>query len=136
MLFQKISTATVEGRGAVDVSSGTGRAELVATAEDGTTVNTYTIDFSIITGIEEHVSADLNVIYSQVENSLIFENRDHIDRVEIFNINGSKLYVQENISSGRLDLNPANLPGNAIYIARVYAGDEFSVSKFVKLNSH
>ena len=75
------------------------------------TVNTYTIDFTVApTGIDEVVIADLKVIYNPSENCLIFENRDNIERVEIFSINGSKLYVQENISSGRLNLNPANLP--------------------------
>ena len=128
--------SVITGTGNVDVTSGTGTSTLVVTAEDGT-VNTYTIVFTVApTGIDEVIIADLKVIYNPSENCLIFENRDNIERVEIFSINGSKLYVQENITSGRLNLNPANLPANAVYISRIYTADEIGVFKFIKLNSY
>ena len=127
--------SVITGTGPVDVSSGTGTSTLVVTAEDGT-VNTYTIEFTVTVGIDEAKYADLKVIYNPSENCLIFENRDNIERVEIFNINGSKLYVQEKISSGRLNLNPANLPNNAVYISRIYTAEEIGIFKFVKLSSY
>jgi hypothetical protein len=125
--------STVSGAGEVDVSSGSGTAEVVVTAEDGT-VKTYTVNFTVLTGIDDARFADLVVVYNSMENSLIFLNRDDITRVEIFDITGSKRYVQENISSGRMNLGSANLESNAIYIARIYAGNELSILKFVKTN--
>jgi hypothetical protein len=126
--------STVTGTGEVDVSSGSGTAEVVVTAEDGVTVKTYTINFTIVTGIDDARFANLIVVYNSIENSLVFVNRDDITRVEIFDITGSKRYVQENISSGRMNLGSANLESNAIYIARIYAGDAMSILKFVKTN--
>ncbi len=125
--------SNVSGTGEVDVSSGSATAEVVVTAEDGT-VKTYTVNFTVVTGIDDARFADLVVVYNSIENSLIFLNRDDITRVEIFDITGSKRYVQENISSGRMNLGSANLESNAIYIARIYAGDELSILKFVKTN--
>jgi len=128
--------STVTGTGVVDVSSGSGTAEVVVTAEDGVTVRTYTINFTVVTGIDDARFADLIVVYNSIENCLVFVNRDNIERVEIFNIAGIKLYEQKNISSGRMSLNSANLPGNAVYIARVFTEETFSVLKFVKLCSY
>jgi hypothetical protein len=129
-------TATFTGTGTVDVSSGSATVEIVVTAEDEITVLTYTINFIVGgVGIDEALLADLQVIYNSVENSLNFINIDNVERVEIFSITGTKLYVQENISSGKMYLNSANLQNNAVYVAQIYAGDKFSVFKFVKLNN-
>jgi hypothetical protein len=130
--FPQDIKANVTGTGDVDVSSGTGTAEIVVTAEDGYTVKTYTINFTVIVGINDVISADLKVFYNSLDNCLVFANRDNIDRVEIYSIDGRKLYVEENISTGRMYLNSANLQGNTVYIARIHNGNEFGILKFVK----
>jgi hypothetical protein len=127
--------STVTGTGEVDVSSGSGTAEVVVTAEDKVTLKTYTINFTVVTGIEEVTGNELRVFYHSLENSLVFVNRDLIERVEIFSITGEKLYEQEPVTGGRMNLDPANLHSNAVYVARIFAEDEFSVFKFVKVNN-
>jgi hypothetical protein len=51
--------ASVAGAGAVDVSSGSGTAELIVTAEDGETTRTYTVDITVAAGSD---NADLKNI--------------------------------------------------------------------------
>ncbi|WP_167612183.1 cadherin-like beta sandwich domain-containing protein [Maribellus sediminis] len=65
--------ATVEGLGAVDVSTGSGTATVVVTAEDGTTQKTYTIEFEMPSDLEmmhsytfEEGTFDATTVYDQI----------------------------------------------------------------------
>ncbi|MBN1414269.1 MAG: cadherin-like beta sandwich domain-containing protein, partial [Bacteroidales bacterium] len=121
--------STLTGTGNVDVSSGSGTAAIVVTAEDGITVKTYTVNF-IITGINE-ISGNGIIYYNPLEDCLIFVNIDNISRVEIYDMAGMKLFEKNDVSE-RMSLHNANLKKDAVFIVRIIAGNESSVMKFVR----
>jgi len=121
--------AKITGAGDINVSSGSGTASIVVTAESGF-VKTYTINFTI-TGMDDVFGEGSNIIYNPLEDCLIFVNIDNISRVEIYDVTGMKLFEKNDVSE-RMYFNSANLKKDAVYIVRIIAGNEYSVMKFVR----
>jgi len=119
----------ITGMGSVNVSSGSGTAVLVVTAENGF-VKTYTISFTI-TGIDDISGEEPGVLYSPLQDCLIFVNIDNISRVEIYDVNGMKLFEKNDVAE-RMNLSGTNLRKDAVYIVRIFAGDEYRVMRFVR----
>jgi hypothetical protein len=57
--------ADVTGAAAVDVSSGSGTATIVVTAEDGTTTETYTVELTVLVGIQD-LDASFATVYPTI----------------------------------------------------------------------
>ncbi len=127
-----VDIATLTGTGAVDVSSGSGAATIVVTAEDGTTTKTYTVDITVLVGID-NVEMDLaQMYYNHLSDQLIIKNSSNVETVEIYTITGKKIFTVENYLNESMEISTSNLI-NGLYLVRMKNSDKGVQSgKFVK----
>lgn len=90
-----------------DATSLPGATTVVVTAEDGSTMKTYTINFTIATAINELLDLNVSVYPNPVVDRLqISAETARIQQVDVLNLNGQKIISRQvdNISSYQLDV--------------------------------
>ncbi|MEN8155847.1 MAG: cadherin-like beta sandwich domain-containing protein [Bacteroidota bacterium] len=91
--------ATLTGDGAIDVSSGSATATITVTAEDGTTLETYTVDITVLVGVEESQASGMRV-YPTVSNGIFYvELAQQAGRVRVLDITGTMIHSFKATSS-------------------------------------
>jgi hypothetical protein len=108
--------AAVTGNGTIDVSSGSGVATIIAKAEDGIHMNTYTINFQVATQINGTESVTIQMVPNPAHSMLEVKlGRTFLGGgITLFNMTGEKV-LQKTVSAEtlRLDISGLN-PG--VYI--------------------
>ena len=118
----------------VDVSSLSGVATIVVTAEDGSTILTYTITMTVSTvGIEkvEPVS-DIRFYHNSLTEELKVFNTSDVEMLEIYSITGKLLHSMKTHNQESLDISTGNLT-HGVYLVRMkLSSDRIHTGKFVK----
>ncbi len=103
---------------------------IVITAEDGVTELTYTIVFNV----EGTSVTDLNIenlIYPNPASAKLYITHTvKIDRVEIYNITGSRVLSQDNITTEAIDISDLN--SGLYFISVIDVNNNNIVRKFIK----
>ncbi len=127
------ANATVVVTDAADVTSAEDAdrtTTIVITAEDGETVLTYTVLFNV----EGTSVTDLdieNLIYPNPASSKLFISHTvKIDRVEIFNITGSRVINLNNVTTEAIDV--SDLTSGLYFISVIDVNNNNIVRKFIK----
>lgn len=110
-----------------DASAIPGSTTVVVTAEDGST-KTYTIEFTIGTGINDVNYSNLR-IYPNPANDYIEINVDQQSIVSIFTIDGKKVMEETIKANGTLNIQKLT---RGQYIAKVKTVDKISTLRFMK----
>ena len=126
--------ATVSGDGIVDVSSGSGTANVVVL--EGSISQTYTIEFSVEVGIDEDLKDQVDLYYNSFSDEVVIKNlntAEQLQKVEIFSLSGQVIRsymiedAQQQTTVGTSDL------GSGMYILRGSFSNDASVYlKFIK----
>ncbi len=129
-----IANATIAVTDATDVTSedeANRTTTIEVTALDGTTKITYTIVFSVSSSTSVNDLAIGNLIYPNPASSRLYISHDvKIDRVEIYNITGSRVLSLNNFTSDAIDISDLNA---GLYIISVLdVNNNNIVRKFVK----
>ncbi len=123
------ANASVAGDGEFTGIPGT--AEIVVTAEDGTTTMTYTVNVSLISGLDK-INAENPVIFypNPVNNQITIESADPISRIVIYNATGIKvLEILPDTKSVELQLK--NLR-SGIYFIKIESNELIKIGKITK----
>lgn len=123
------ANATVTGDGAIDVSSGSGTATVVVTAEDGTTMETYTINFTVITGINEAQQQSMTVYPTVSSEYFNVDFAGNPGMITIFDLTGKQ--VMQKVASS--DIETIYLEDEGVYLFRLENKYATRVVKVVKL---
>ena len=117
----------------VDVSSLSGVATVVVTAEDGSTVMTYTVTMTVSTvGVEELPVSNILVYHNSLTSQLRVFNASDVEMIEIYNITGMLLTRMKTYNQESLDVSTANLT-NGVYLVRMkLSSDRVQTTKFIK----
>lgn len=91
--------ATVTGDGDIDVSSGAATASIVVTAADGTTMATYTIEFTVITGIEDDQGNSMKVFPTVSDGYFQVDFAGQPGMVRVFDLTGRQVLSKNADSS-------------------------------------
>jgi hypothetical protein len=122
--------ATVTGDGEIDVSSGSATATVVVTAEDGTTTATYTVAFTVLTGIENDQGSSMRV-YPTVSNGYFqvdFAGKPGMIRV--FDLTGRQ--VVNRTADSSIETIHVDRPG--IYLFRLDSENESITVRVISVN--
>lgn len=100
--------ASVTGDGAINVSSGSGTATVVVTAEDGTTKKTYTVNITVGNGITKITESQLKIFPNPAQKSFrvsmkglfSYEIYDVTGALVINGIANDELYIGDELNSG------------------------------------
>lgn len=127
------ANATVVVTDATDVTSAEDAdrtTTIVITAEDGVTELTYNILFNVAGTSVTDLNIE-NLIYPNPATSMLYINLSvEIDRVEIYNVTGSRVLTQEDITTEAVDISSLN---SGLYFISVYDVDNNNtVRKFIK----
>lgn len=123
------ANATVTGDGAIDVSSGSGTATIVVTAEDGTTTQTYTINFTVITGVEDMPQQSMFVYPTVTNGHFNIDFAGKPGSVTVFDLTG-KTVLKIKASS---DIETIYLENEGMYIFRLENENGSRTVKVVKM---
>ncbi len=124
--------ATISGDGAIDVSSGSGTANIVVTAENGSTSVTYTIDITVLVGIELSMMDMIEVYPNPVTDRLNITSESTIESVWVYDLLGSKLFEMSQINATHVELSTESW-NSGIYIVNITDNQgRNSISKIVK----
>jgi hypothetical protein len=123
----------VEAETVVDVSSLSGMATVVVTAEDGTTTQTYTVTITVSTvGIDIYPVNNIRLYYSPLSDQLKVFNSSEMEMLEIYSITGKLLGAVTTRNQESLDISTAGLP-HGIYLVRMrLSSDRIETGKFIK----
>jgi len=126
------SDATVAGHGFIDVSSGTGTANVVVTAEDGSS-QTYTVNIHVLTSVlNPNDVGKVNFYYDPVGDFIRITNSDDVEMVEIFSITGQLLMNVMANNRGSIEISTNVIP-QGVYIVRMkLSSDKTKGAKFLK----
>ncbi|MGC9342656.1 MAG: cadherin-like beta sandwich domain-containing protein [Bacteroidales bacterium] len=109
------ANATVTGDGAIDVSSGSGTSTIVVTAEDGTTTQTYTIEFTVIVGVGDMPQESILVYPTITSEHFNIDFAGKPGLVKVYDITG-KLVLK---IKARTDIETIYLQNEGMYIFRL-----------------
>jgi uncharacterized protein YjdB len=124
--------AGVAGAGSVDVSSGSGKSTVVVTAVDGVTSQTYTIDFTLLVGVDLNALEKVSFYYNSIYDHLKIINASGVEMVEIYSLTGSLLSTERTHNQESLEINTGELP-NGLYVVRMKLSEEgMQTGKFIK----
>jgi len=123
------ANATITGAGDIDVSSGEGTATVVVTAEDGTTTETYTISFTVITGIHDAQQQSMSVYPTVTSGHFNVDFAGNPGVITVFDLTGKHI-LQKTASS---DIEAVYLEEEGMYLFRLENERGTSVVKVVKL---
>jgi hypothetical protein len=125
--------ATVIVTNATDVTSVDAAArttQIEITAEDGVTKLTYDIVFNVLgTSVADLNLDKLNIYPNPASSMLYISHAAKIDRIEIFNIAGSKVYSQMNINDA---IDVSGLKAGLYFISVLDANNNNIVRRFIK----
>lgn len=113
--------ASVSGDGDIDVSSGTVTATIVVTAEDGSTSNTYSINFSSLVGVGDFAVPEIDAYYDKRNNNLVIEESEYVEAISIYDVTGKNLGIIKNQTNNVINLDKFGLIDNSPYIIRISA---------------
>lgn len=123
------ANATVTGDGVIDVSSGSGTATVVVTAEDGTTTETYTINFTVITGIHNAQQQSMSVYPTVTSGHFNIDFAGNPGVVTVYDLTGKHI-LKKTASS---DIETIYLESEGMYLFRLESEGASRVVKVVKL---
>jgi len=124
--------AGVSGAGTVDVSSGSGNSTIVVTAVDAVSQQTYTIDFTVLVGIDQNDIAKVSFYYNSLDDHLVISNASSVDMVEIYSLTGTLVYKERTFKQEFLEISTGDL-SNGLYVIRMkISGQDLQTEKFIK----
>ena len=124
--------AGVAGDGTVDVSSGSGKSTVVVTAVDGVTTQTYTIDFTVLVGVDRNDMEKVSFYYNSFSDQLKINQAFEVKVVEIYSLTGTLLYSGHSYNQESLEINTGAL-SNGLYVVRMKLSEEnVQTGKFIK----
>jgi hypothetical protein len=119
--------AGVAGDGAIDVSTGSGTATIIVTAEDGSTMMTYTVDFTVLVGIEETSVSNIRV-YPTVSDRWFNVEAEEAGMIKIYDVSGRMISSQKlNGNIARVEIDEAG-----IYLLDIRTDSQRKVVRVVK----
>lgn len=126
---------TVSGDGVIDVSSGSGTANIQVL--EGTVSQTYTIEFTVLVGVDEESMENVRLFYNATNDEVVFENHGSnylLEQVEIFNLNGQLMRKSGMKQSGeRTTISTNDLDEGGMYLVRGSYSNGKTVSlRFIK----
>jgi len=124
--------AGVAGAGTVDVSSGTGKSTVVVTAVDGETTEIYTIDFTVLVGLDQTDFEEVNFYYNSLGDHLAIANASGVERVEIYSLTGSLLSTVRLNRQESVEINTGELSDGLYVIRMKFYEQGLQTGKFVK----
>ena len=128
------NATVVDEETVVDVSSLSGEATIVVTAEDGTTILTYTITMTVSTvGIEKvDPVSDIRFYHNSLTEELKVFNTSDVEMLEIYSITGKLLHSMKTHNQESLDINTGNLSYGVYLVRMKLSSDRIQTGKFVK----
>ncbi|MEN8155844.1 MAG: cadherin-like beta sandwich domain-containing protein [Bacteroidota bacterium] len=90
--------AFIYGTGAVDVSTGAATANVIVTAEDGITTMGYTLNISVLNGIEARSARSLQFYPNPASDMIYLKDHAHAD-IQVYSISGLLLIDEQDVSS-------------------------------------
>ncbi len=111
-----------------------GASKIVVTAEDGTTIKTYTINFVYEeeeSSIAQNEVSTIKFYPTPVSDELTIENLDNTDRIQILNITGSVIYDEMTDGSSATTINTQSW-NSGLYLIRSISGNTMSTYKLIK----
>ncbi len=124
--------AGVAGDGSVDVSSGSGKSTVVVTAVDGVTTQTYTIDFTVLVGVDQNELEKVSFYYNSFSDQLKINNASRVELVEIYSLTGTLLSTEPLHNQESMEINTSKL-SNGLYVVRMKLSEEgMHTGKFIK----
>lgn len=127
--------ATVSGDGVIDVSSGAGTANIQVL--EGTITQTYTIEFTVLVGVEEGLKENVRLFYNASGDEVVIENQgmtERLEQVEIYNLSGQLLRsIRVEHAGDRMTVSTNDLDNGMMYLVRGnYSSGESVNLKFIK----
>lgn len=124
--------AGVAGDGSVDVSSGSGKSTVVVTAVDGISTQTYTIDFTVLVGVDLNDIEKVSFYYNSLSDQLNIKNAFGVEMVEIYSLTGTLLSTERYHNQESMEINTSKL-SNGLYVVRMKLAEEgVQTGKFIK----
>jgi hypothetical protein len=119
--------ATVAGDGPIDVSSGTGTAIIVVTAEDGSTMMTYTVVINVGTGIEDTYALPIKV-YPTISDHWFNVEAEGAGMIKVYDMYGRMVSYQKLTgNTARVEISEAG-----IYLLDIETDTQRQVVRVVK----
>jgi len=97
-------------------------------AEDLSTQNTYLINFTLATGMEESMNPSIN-LYPNPSNGIVYLSGDKAKSIIVFNLIGNSVF-ELNEAISKIDMNALN---DGIYIIQIKMDNGFIINKKVSL---
>ena len=122
---------TVSGTGNINVSSGSGTANVVSTAEDGVTSKTYTINFTVATEIRKFEMNNVKIYPNPAKSNITIELNKTIkgSEVSISDLQGRTL-INEAITGEMIKLN-TNTLNNGVYFVKIKSNKQAFTKRIV-----
>jgi hypothetical protein len=122
--------ASVSGDGAIDVSSGSGTATIVVTAEDGSASKTYTVNFTVLPEGIDQASLSTIKVYPTISDRWFNIEAEGSGMIRIYDISGRLISSQKIISNtSRIEISEAG-----IYLIDVKTDSQRKIVRVVKTN--
>lgn len=135
--------ASVTGAGALDVISGSGTANIVVTAEDGETTNTYVIEIYVgakpdpeVLSAGDELSESISVYPNPVSQFLTVDlgtNPVKGESITIINAGGQVMKVKKELDGELLRVDVTSLP-EGMYFLKLQAEGSSITRRFIKVN--
>jgi hypothetical protein len=105
-----LANVDITNDGTIDVSTGSGTATILVTAENGSATMTYTVDFTVLPeGIEE-ASASTIRVYPTVSNRWFNVETQEAGMIRVYDISGRMISSQEMIGNvARIEISEAGI---------------------------
>jgi len=101
------------------------------TAEDGETMKTYTIEFTVDVSVENDLFGNVRIFPVPATNALYLDNASEIESLKVFDITGTQVMEMKNEGEGQITLDISSL-NSGVYMIRMNADDTAGVARFVK----
>lgn len=121
--------ASVAGTGDIDVSAGSGTIDVVVTAEDGTTSMTYSIEYTVSTGIEDAKLSSMFVYPTVSKGVFNVEFTGKPGVITVYNIAGTMVLKHHASSS----VETIRIEREGIYLFRLESENETRTVKVVSI---
>ncbi len=102
-------------------------ATIIVTAEDGETIITYTVSFSVSTNIQETNSFNVELFPNPAKNSFTIKASETINTVQIFNISG-QLLLNKSVESYQSNIIISDL-SSGIYFVKIQMDNNVTTKK-------
>jgi len=101
------------------------------TAEDGETMKTYTIEFSVEVSVKSNLFSNVQIFPVPATNALYLENTSGIESLTVFDITGTSVMEVTNEGEGQIAIDISSLH-SGVYMIRMKSDDATGVARFVK----